>query len=365
MNEPSCFFFTGFPGFLGTELISSLLPKIPEAKAICLVQTKFKAAAELQKAQLIIRHPELKERISLIEGDITLPHLGIEHLSAFTETVTQIFHLAAVYDLGVQAEIAHRINVLGTDHVLHFAENCPQLKRFHYVSTCYVSGKYEGVFSEADLDVGQTFNNHYEETKFKAEVAVQAKMRSGLPAMIYRPSVVVGNSKTGETQKLDGPYYVIQWLLRQGRIAILPSIGNPKTHSLNVVPSDYVIEAMSYLCQQENLVGKIFHLSDPNPLSVETLVQELGRVTHRKIISIPLSLGFAKAALEKIPGVEALLKIPASTLNYFVHPTHYSSTETSAHLNQAGISVPPFSSYSEKLVEYMIQHPNLRTQAMI
>src|SRR5207247_6389267 len=134
----------------------------------------------------------------------------------------------AIYDLSVSRDAGMRVNVDGTRHVLDFAERCPSLQRFHYVSTCYVSGRHHGVFGEDDLDVGQRFNNFYEETKFLAEVEV--RRRSGLPVTIYRPSVVVGDSRTGETQKFDGPYFVIQWILRQPRVAFLPVVGRPSRY---------------------------------------------------------------------------------------------------------------------------------------
>src|SRR5204862_3895812 len=116
-------------------------------------------------------------------------------------------HLAAIYDLSVPRELGMRVNVDGTRHVLDFAERCRALRRFQYISTCYVSGHHDGVFRETDLDVGQRLNNFYEETKFLAEVEV--RKRSGLPATVSRPSVVVGDSVTGATQKFDGPYFVM------------------------------------------------------------------------------------------------------------------------------------------------------------
>jgi len=119
-----------------------------------------------------------------------------------------------------------KVNVEGTRHMLDFADGCSSLRRFQYVSTCYVSGRYAGIFRETDLSKGQTFNNFYEETKYLAEVEVQEQMRQGLPATIYRPAIVVGDSRTGDTQKYDGPYFAIRWLLRQPGIAIMPVVGD-------------------------------------------------------------------------------------------------------------------------------------------
>ena len=157
--------------------------------------------------------------------------------------------------MNVTEAVGKKINVLGTENILAFCESLPCFKKLHYVSTCYVSGKHEGTFLESDLDLGQKFNNFYESTKFEAEMRVREKMAKGLPASIYRPSIVVGNSQTGETQKFDGPYFIIQWLLRQGKFAILPKLGNPDRYTINLVPSNYVLDAMAYLCNQDSSIS--------------------------------------------------------------------------------------------------------------
>jgi thioester reductase-like protein len=359
------FFFTGFPGFLGHELIQSLLPGIPDARALCLIQPKYFKAAEKARVELVHRNPSLMGRIDFIEGDITQPNLGIAEFAVDRSKITQFFHLAAVYDLSVKKEVAQKINVEGTINTLRFSEKLENLKHYHYISTCYVSGKSVGTFHETDLDVGQKFNNHYEETKFLAEVEVQKSMKQGLPVTIYRPAIVVGNSQTGETQKFDGPYFVIQWLLRQPKFAFLPTVGNPDAHTLNVVPSDFVVQAITYLSQQKSSLHQTFQLADPKPLTIRKLVAALGIFTERKVIPVPLSLSFAKGALQKIPGVEKWLRIPASTLNYFVHPTEYGTSVTQAALKNTSIRVPPFESYGQKLVDFMKSNPSTRSQAMI
>jgi len=213
-------FFTGFPGFLGSELLPRVLSRTDDF-ALCLVQPKFRPLAEERARQLVATHPGLTNRIRLIDGDLT------EALDQVPPgEVREIYHLAAVYDLTVPREVGMRVNVTGTTRVLDLAERATRLERLHYVSTCYVSGRYPGLFSEEDLEQGQGFNNFYEETKYLAEVEVRKRM-SRIPATVYRPSVVVGDSATGATQKFDGPYFVMQWLMRQPRIALLPVVGRP------------------------------------------------------------------------------------------------------------------------------------------
>ena len=230
-------FLTGFPVFLGSGLLPRILSPATDPTAVCLVQAKFLGDAERRVETLTSEYPHLEGRIEVLVGDITQPHLGLGKSKKLQKSITEIFHLAAVYDLSVERNLAMRVNVEGTRHMLDFAAGCTALERFQYVSTCYVSGRYAGIFREQDLVKGQKFNNYYEETKYLAEVEVQKRMIGGLPATIYRPAIVVGDSRTGATQKYDGPYYVMRWLLRQPFVAVLPVVGDPTTVRVNLVPS--------------------------------------------------------------------------------------------------------------------------------
>lgn len=354
---------TGFPGFLGSRLLPSLLGRAPDRRAVCLVQEKFAHVAEARRLALEEEHPEIAGRVELVGGDITVAGLGLE--SDGTRDVVEIYHLAAVYDLMVERPLAVRVNVDGTRNVLDFAESCPGLERLHYVSTCYVSGRYAGIFGEDDLDKGQTFNNYYEETKFLAEVEVKARMDRGLPATVYRPAVVVGDSRTGETQKFDGPYFVIRWLLRQGRIATLPVVGDPTATTVNLVPSDFVLDAIAQLSALDRSLGKTYQLADPDPLTVDALIDAIARETERRVVRIPLPRSLAKAALDHLPGMYRLMRIPSASVDYFVHPTHYSSDRARADLAGSGVAVPPFVSYLPALVRFVREHPEIGSAAMI
>ena len=180
--------FTGFPGFIGMRLLPLLLERQPDLSVACLVQEKFQELARRSLAELQAAHPHTRGRLELVVGDITQPGLGIApgRAAGLQRSLRQLWHLAAVYDLAVARELAWRVNVEGTRQVLAFAAGAPGFERLQYVSTAYVSGTARGVFRETDLDVGQGFKNHYEATKFEAEVAV---VRSGLPATIYRPGL--------------------------------------------------------------------------------------------------------------------------------------------------------------------------------
>jgi thioester reductase-like protein len=262
----------------------------------------------------------------------------------------------------VKRDFAMRVNVDGTRHVLDFAERCRSLRRFQYISTCYVSGRYDGTFTELDLEKGQTFNNYYEETKYLAEVDVQKRMHGGLPATIYRPSVVVGDSRTGATQKYDGPYFVMQWLLRQPRLAFLPMAGNPKRHRFNVVPRDFILSAIEHLSALPQSLGKVYQLADPDPLTVDETVNAVAQATGRTVIRIPLTRGIAKFSLDHVPGVYRLMRIPSAAVDYFVHPTLYDTTNAQADLG--ALKIPRFRDYLPRLVDFVRAHPEIGSAAM-
>lgn len=357
--------FTGFPGFLGSELVPRVLARQDGDRAICLVQGKFADLARRRVRELTDRDSSLTGRIDLVEGDITVPGLGLELGPKVVGDVREIYHLAAVYDLMVKREVGVKVNVDGTRNTLDFAETCPQLERFQYISTCYVSGRHAGIFRETDLDVGQEFNNYYEETKFLAEVDVQARMRDGLPATVYRPSVVVGDSATGATQKYDGPYFVIRWLLRQPPLAVLPVVGDPTAVRVNLVPRDFIIDALAHLSGIKESAGEVYQLADPNPLTVDQLIDLVGEATGRKVLRVPAMRSFAKLSLDYVPGLQSLMQIPSAAIDYFAHPTHYTTDHVARDLAGSGISVPPLADYMANLVSFVRKNPEIGSEAMI
>ena len=358
-------FVTGFPGFLGSELLPRILRRNAHDDAICLVQGKFVDLARRRAEELTRAHPALRGRIELVEGDITRLGLGLRTFGELQREIREVYHLAAVYDLSVKQALAMRVNVDGTVNTLDFAAGCPHLSRFQYVSTCYVSGRYAGIFSERDLIKGQEFNNFYEETKYHAEVEVQKRMREGLPATIYRPAIVVGDSRTGATQKYDGPYFVIRWLLKQPHLAVMPMVGNPKITRVNLVPSDFLVDALSYLSGLELSAGKVYQLADPAPLTVDEMITEAGRATGRLVIRVPALQSVAKAAIDHVPGVYRLMGIPSAAIDYFVHPTHYCVEQTVRDLEGSGISCPSFPDYVDNLVRFVRSHPEISSDAMV
>ncbi len=353
---------TGFPGFLASALLPGVLRRTGE-EAVCLVQGKYLGVAAERVEQLSAADSSLGGRIRLMEGDITQSDLGLGRHRPVD--VSEIWHLAAVYDLAVPREPALRVNVDGTRHVLHAAREYPGLRRLHYFSTCYVSGRYAGPFGEDDLEVGAPFNNHYEETKHLAEAEVRREMAAGLPATIYRPAIVVGDSRTGETQKYDGPYFILQWMLRQRRVAIVPLAGDPTATRVNVVPRDFVVDAVNHLSGHPGSEGRTYQLADPHPLTVGEMAQALADAAGRRLILVPVPRTLAKEAIRHVPGAHSVLRIPAEAVDYFALPTHYLSENTQRDLAGSGIRVPPFPDYVDRLVTFMQRHHEIGAAAMV
>lgn len=358
---------TGFPGFLGSALLPRLLVRDQRRgmRAVCLVQPQHLSTAGQRLADLEQQHPQIAGRTTLVTGDITRPGLGIDpaHSELLAE-VTELWHLAAVYDLTVAQPIAQRVNVDGTARVLEFCATRPAFERLQYVSTCYVSGRYDGTFTEDDLDVGQRFHNHYEATKFAAEGLVREAMAEGLPATIYRPGIVVGDSVTGATQKFDGPYAVARFLRRQPLpVAALPRVNADLRSSL--VPRDFVIAAMDELSVMAISRGRTYALSDPSPPSNREVAERFAASLGKRLLWVPLPLGATRWVLGNVPGLEWLAGIPAEALDYFDTPTTYDTTNTVADLAGTGVSCPPFASYADVLLDFMVEHPEIDDAAMV
>ncbi|RMH16878.1 MAG: NAD-dependent epimerase/dehydratase family protein [Gemmatimonadetes bacterium] len=362
MDTSPVLLITGFPGFLGSRLLPGLLEDRPDTRAVALVQPSWMEFARARLATLSRNRPELDGRVELVPGDITDPDLGG---AVPTAGVREIVHLAAVYDLAVERGLAERVNVRGTEHVLAFAGRCDGLVCLHYMSTCYVSGRYEGVFREQDLDVGQRFNNHYEATKFEAEVAVRRAADEGLPVTVYRPSIVVGERTSGRTDKADGPYRVIRFLLRQPRVALTPLPGDPDRRQVNIVPVDYVEDAVRRISRLPEARGGTYQLADPAPPTIREFLSLLAEATGRRVVPLRLPPGLARWATRFVPGVRRWTGIDEHTLAYFDHPTRYDTARARALLEPAGIRPPAPQELAPVLVEFLRTHPEVADRPMV
>jgi len=254
-------FFTGFPGFIASELIKGLIIKGKLEKLYVLVLESELTQAE--KSLLEIRE-DLDEHFEfeIILGDITLENLGmndVEHSNIWGEKIV-VWHLAAIYDLAVTKEIAWEVNVEGTKMVCNFVRTHPSITQFIYFSTAYVAGNREGKVLETELIRPTGFKNHYEETKFEAECLVE-QLKNDAAVTIIRPGIVRGHSKTGETIKFDGPYFFMNMIDKIKWMPIIPYLGKSDAY-INVVPIDYIIEASIYFVNYEPALGRTIHLTE-------------------------------------------------------------------------------------------------------
>jgi thioester reductase-like protein len=356
MTMGETIFLTGFPGFIAGRLVERLARE--GARFVLLVQPSLAARARHDIAGIVAKTGAEAKNFSIVEGDITQPDLGLspENLDRARAETNTLFHLAAIYDLAVERELAQRVNVQGTAHVNQFAKSIPNLKRYHYVSTCYVAGRRRGLIREAELQHNAGFRNHYEESKYMAELSVD-ELKSELPVTIHRPAVVVGDSNTGETAKYDGIYYLIHYLRKWPAGLSLVNIGNSAV-SLNLVPIDFVIEAMVALAQDQRAAGATVQLADPTPLTTEQLFDEIAdTVAGRKsAITIPRNLVYP---VLMAPGAPKITGLPHSAVPYFFLEQTYDTTRSQQLLATNGIRCPMFPSYVKAMIEFVRERPVL------
>src|ERR1051325_1509941 len=328
MPDRETFFITGFPGFIATRLLERI-------------------------AQLSGRHPG---EFQFVEGDISQSRLALSAADRelVQQQTTRVFHLAAVYDLAVPEDIAMRVNAGGTRNVVALARTIPRLRQFHHVSTCYVAGKREGVILETELRHDAGYRNFYEESKYLAEMEVQSA-KNDLPVTIHRPAVVCGASKSGETGKYDGVYYLIHYLLRWPSVLSTINIGNHKV-SLNLVPVDFVVDAMAALAFDERAIGKTLQLADPAPLTTNQLFNAIANSIdgHKSHITAPAKWVRFFLMLPPSPKITGL---PHNAVPYFFVKQLYDTSQAQQLLAPHGIRCPPFETYVDRIVDFARQNP--------
>lgn len=356
MPEQETVFLTGFPGFIASRLLRRLARE--GGRFLLLVQSAFAERAKEELKNIAAHAGRSVSDFALLQGDITQPNLGLSpaDLETARSHSTVLFHLAAIYDLAVARDVAMRVNVEGTRNVNEFARSLRSLRHYHYISTCYVAGKRTGVIFENELRHEAGFRNYYEETKYLAEIEVD-ELRSELPITIHRPAVVCGDSHTGETVKYDGIYYLIRYILKWPSLLSAFNIGNSAV-TLNLVPVDFVVEAISALARDPLSVGKTVQLADPNPLTTRELFNTIARSIGGKEARITLPASLVKTSL-MLPLSPTITGLPHSGVPYFFLKQNYDTTEGRKLLEPHGISCPPFESYVETITRYAATHPAL------
>lgn len=349
-------FLTGFPGFIAERLVGRLAQS--GAKFFLLAQPNFVEKARRTIEEIARKTGAALESFVILEGDITRENLGIgegELQIVFRET-TDVYHLAAVYDLAVKKEIAFQVNVEGTRNLNEFVQRVENLRRYNYVSTCYVAGRRTGEIREIELEHDAGFRNFYEETKYLAEMEVE-RLKEEIPTTIYRPSVVVGDSETGETAKYDGIYSLIHYLRKAPNLLRFVNVGNSAV-KLNLVPVDFVVEAIAALATDERAAGKTVALADPNPLTTEELFDAISEaLTSKKSVVKPPPLLIEKSLM--LPFSPVISGLPFPSVPYFFVPQTYDTRVADELLAAHDIACPPFAAYVGNLLKFVEQHPKL------
>jgi len=349
-------FVTRFPGFIAGRLVKSLAAE--GARFILLVHPLLLATAAADLARIASETGIDLNNFRVVEGDITKPNLGLSlsELERARQETTTIFHLAAIYDLAVASDVASHVNVEGTLNVNLFAKSVEGLRRYHYISTCYVAGKREGLIMESDLHHDTGFRNHYEETKYLAELEVEA-LKAELAITIHRPAVVCGDSVTGETAKYDGIYYLIHYLRKWPAGLTLLNIGNSEVR-LNLVPIDFVVDALVALAKDDRAIGATVQLADPAPLTTHQLFDEISKAIGGRDSFATIPPGIVYPVL-RLPLAPKLTGLPHSAVPYFFLEQTYDTTVARSLLDPHGVRCPHFSEYVGALVNFVAEHPRL------
>jgi NAD(P)-dependent dehydrogenase (short-subunit alcohol dehydrogenase family) len=358
------YFVTGATGFIGKRLLKNLMAR----KGNIYVLMRDTAPEKLAKLQAYAGDDD--GRIKPIKGDIAKVGLGISAADKklLDGKIKHFFHLAAIYDLSADAESQMAVNVDGTANVVAVA-NAIKAGCLHHCSSIAAAGMYEGMFREDMFDEAEGLDHPYFATKHESEKI--ARKQAKVPLRVYRPGLVVGDSHSGEMDKIDGPYYFFKLIqrMRQMMPSWMPMIGI-EGGRINIVPVDYVVNAMDYIAHAKGLDGKCFHLVDPEPMRVGDVLNTFAKAAHAPLMSIRINaalFGFIPRGVKK--SVMALtpvrrirnavmkdLGLPDDMMQFVNYPTRFDCRDTLTVLKGTGIECPRLDDYAWRLWDYWERH---------
>jgi NAD(P)-dependent dehydrogenase (short-subunit alcohol dehydrogenase family) len=359
------YFVTGATGFIGKRLVKTLL-----SRRGATVYFLVRPGSEGKIGGLLEYWGVSKNRAIAISGDLTSKKLGIgaEDVKRMKGQVDHMYHLAAVYDLSADKDSQITVNIDGTRNAVEFAKTI-DAKHLHHVSSIAAAGLYEGVFREDMFEEAEGLDHPYYMTKHESEKIVRTECK--VPWTVYRPAAVVGDSKTGEMDKIDGPYYFFKLIQRMRQILPpwMPSIGL-EGGRINVVPVDFVVAALDHISHHFHASGKCYHLVDPAGYRVGDVLDIFSKAAHAPKMNLFVNaalLGFIPKGVRK--GLMAMapvrriyravikdLGVPEDILDFVNYPTRFDRRETDAALKGSGIECPNLHDYAWRLWDYWERH---------
>lgn len=359
------YFVTGATGFIGKRLVRKLL----ERKG-SVVHFLVRKESEGKVAELREFWGTTAARAIPVFGDLTAKKLGVaaDEVKKLKGQIDHFYHLAAVYDLGADEESQVQVNIDGTRNTVEFAKAI-DAGHFHHVSSIAAAGLYEGVFREDMFEEAENYEHPYFMTKHESEKIVRKE--SKVPWTVYRPAMVVGDSQTGEMDKIDGPYYFFKLIQRMRQLLPpwMPAVGL-EGGRVNIVPVDYVVDALDHISHQDGIKGRAFHLVDPVGYRVGDVLDIFSRAAHAPRMNLFINaalLGFIPRSVKK--GLMAVapirrirnavmkdLGLPEDILAFVNYPTRFDSRDAEAMLKGTGITVPNLKDYAWRLWDYWERH---------
>ena len=368
MTVTTNYFITGASGFIGKRLTRKILARV--GTVVYYLSRATGPKGDKQRATLLDYWGVDDKRAIAVMGDMTQPELGVAaaERKKFAGKIRHFFHLAAVYDLKATAEEQQAGNIDGTRHAVQFA-NAIKAGCFQHVSSIAAAGLYEGVWREDMFDEAENLDHPYFATKHDSEGIVRKECTT--PWRVYRPGLVVGDSKTGEMDKIDGPYYFFKLIQRLRKLLPpwMPTIGI-EGGRINIVPVDFVVDAMDHIAHLEKGDGKAFHLTDPNPKRVGDVLNTFAKAAHAPRMEMRINAalfgfiprGIKKSVMSLTPAKRirnAVMKdlgLPDDMMQFVNYPTRFDSRESEKALKGTGIACPPLDSYAWVLWDYWERH---------
>lgn len=356
MNNPELILITGATGFLGTQLVGELLARQPDASLALLIRDRAGQPGQ-QRADRIVPE-EFRSRVEVFSGDVSLPNCGLDQKAwdRLSGDVTRVIHSAATVRFDHTLEEARNINVEGTRRLLDFAAGARNLKSMAYVGTAYVAGERSDLVREDELNVGQGFRNTYEQSKSEAEALVRSRLGS-LPGVILRPSIIVGDSRTGVTSSFKMMYWPLKIYARR----LWRTVPGYPDAVLDIVPVDYVASAVARLTFDESALGSCVHLC-AGPRASATISEIAKRAAEYFHVREPryVDPNLFFAAIRPILFIalwgrkRRILRDGRAYRDYFTMKMQFDTANAERLLGPVGLTPPPVLDYLDRLFHYCV-----------